>query len=144
MFRILPMLAGISLILFTTACGANPDLTETDISGNPGTTEVLIGDVPATPEDTVARLFQLAEAGEWEVYVYDYYGEAYKFNDDGDRTSLVTRFREDWSEQVIDALRKAKDVSPQLSSDGLEAVFEMKGGTFTLYNDGNGGWKFHL
>ena len=144
MFRFLPMLAGISLILFTIACGATADLAETDISGNPGTTDILIGDVPATPEGTVARLLQLAEAGEWEVYVDDYYGEAYKFNDDGDRTSLVTRFREDWSEQVIDALRKAKDVSPQLSSDGLEAVFEMEGGTFILYNDGNGGWKFHL
>jgi len=45
---------------------------------------------------------------------------------------------------VIDALRKAKDVPPQLSSDGLEAVFEMEDGTFTVYNDGNGGWKFHL
>ena len=45
---------------------------------------------------------------------------------------------------MIDALRKAKDVSPQLSSDGLEAVFEMEGGTFILYNDGNGRWKFHL
>ncbi len=144
MFRFLLMLAGISLILFTAACSANADPAETDISGNPGTTDGLIGDVPATPEDTVARLLQLAEAGEWEGYVDDYYGEAYKFNDDGDRTSLVTRFREDWSEQVIDALRKAKDVSPQLSSDGLEAVFELKGGTFILYNDGNGGWKFHL
>ena len=63
MFRFLPMLAGISLILFTTACGANADLAETDISGNPGTTDVLIGDVPATPKGTVARLLQLAEGG---------------------------------------------------------------------------------
>ncbi len=27
-------------------------------------------------------------------------------------------------------------VPPQVSSDELVAVFEMKGGTFTLYNDG--------
>ena len=144
MFRFIPMLAGISLILFSTACVANADSAETDISGNPGTTDFLIGDLPATPEGTVARLLQLAEADEWEAYVDDYYGEAYKFNDDGDRTSLVTKFREDWSDQVIDALRKAKDVPPQVSSDGLVAVFEMEGGTFTLYNDGIGGWKFHL
>ncbi len=144
MFRFTLMLAGISLILFTTACGANADSAETDISGNSGTTDVLIGDLPATPEGTVARLLQLAEASEWEAYVNGYYGEAYKFDDDGDRTSLVTRFREDWSEQVIVALRKAKDVPPQPSSDGLEAVFELEGGTFTLYNDGIGGWKFHL
>ena len=144
MFRFITMLSGISLILFTTACGTNSDSTAMDISGNSGTTDVLIGDLPATPEGTVARLLQLAEAGEWEAYVDYYYGEAYKFNDDGDRISLVARFREDWSEQVIDALRKAKDVPPQLSSGGLEAVFEMEGGTFTLYNDGNGGWKFHL
>ena len=79
------MLAGISLIFFTTACGANADSAATNISGNPGTADVLIGDLPATPEDTVARLLQLAEAGEWEAYVDDYYGETYKFNDDGDR-----------------------------------------------------------
>ncbi len=85
MFRFTLMLAGISLILFTTACGANADSAETDISGNPGTTDVLIGDMPATPEGTVARLLQLAEAGEWEVYVDDYYGETHKFNDDRDR-----------------------------------------------------------
>ena len=85
MFRFIPMLAGISLIFFTTACGANADSAATDISGNPGTADVLIGDLPATPEDTVARLLQLAEAGEWEAYVDDYYGETYKFNDDGDR-----------------------------------------------------------
>ena len=35
-------------------------------------------------------------------------------------------------------------VPPQVSSDELVAVFEMEGGTFTLYNDGIGGWKFHL
>ncbi len=72
----------------------------------------MIGDLPATPEGTVARLLQLAEAGEWEAYVDDYYGETYKFNDDGDRTSLVTRFREDWSEQVIDADAKPKMYRP--------------------------------
>ncbi len=33
MFRFIPMLAGISLILFSTACVANADSAETDISG---------------------------------------------------------------------------------------------------------------
>ena len=36
-------------------------------------------EMPITPKDTVARLLELAEAGDWETYVNDYYGEAHKF-----------------------------------------------------------------
>lgn len=90
------------------------------------------------------RLLELAEAGDWETYVDDYYGEIHKFKDQGDRTALVSRFREDWGGQVIEALRQVKEIDPQLSADGTEAVFELGDGGFTLYKDETGNWKFHL
>ena len=95
-------------------------------------------------QETVARLLELAEAGEWETYVDDYYGEIYKFKDEGDRTALVSRFREDWGVQVIKALRQVMEIDPRLSADGTEAVFELGEGAFTLYKDATGNWKFHL
>jgi len=102
-------------------------------------------EMPITPKDTVARLLELAEAGDWETYVNDYYGEAYKFRDEGDRTVLVSRFRDDWAVQVVEALREVQEIEPILIADDTEAVFQLDGGDgFTLYKDEKGHWKFHL
>ena len=133
-----------SLILALTACGAELDQPE---AGNTTTSQLAFNDTdekPVTPQETVARLLKLAEAGEWETYVDDYYGEIHKFKGEGDRAALVSRFREDWGEQVIEALRQVKEIEPRLNADGSEAVFELGDGGFTLYKDDKGHWKFHL
>ena len=57
---------------------------------------------------------------------------------------MVSRFREDWGVQVIEALRQVIEINPRLSPDGTEAVFEVGDGEFTLYKDATGNWKFHL
>ena len=131
-------------LMFAIACDAKPSVaeprhsssSEPAISTNPGKS--------LTPQETVARLLELAEAGDWETYVDDYYGEVHKFKDQGDRTALVSRFREDWGGQVIEALRQVKEIEPRLSADGTEAVFQLGDGGFTLYKDETGNWKFHL
>ena len=131
-------------LMFAIACDAKPSVAEPRHST---TFEPAINQdsgKPLTPQETVARLLELAEAGDWETYVDDYYGEVHKFKDQGDRTALVSRFREDWSGQVIEALRQVQEIEPRLSADGAEAVFELGEGGFTLYKDGEGNWKFHL
>jgi len=133
-----------SLILALTACGAESEQSQ---AGNTTASQLAINNTdeePVTAQETVGRLLELAEAGEWETYVDDYYGEIHKFKDQGDRTALVSRFREDWGGQVIEALRQVKEIDPQLSADGTEAVFELGDGGFTLYKDETGHWKFHL
>ena len=142
MFRLI-LTVSMSLILGLTACGAELDQPE---EGNTTTSQLAINDTDETPtpQETVARLLKLAEAGEWETYVDDYYGEIYKFKDEGDRTALVSRFREDWGVQVIEALRQVMKIDPRLSADGTEAVFELGDDIFTLYKDATGNWKFHL
>ena len=133
-----------SLILALTACGAESEQSQL---GNTTASQLAINNTdeePVSAQETVARLLELAEAGEWETYVDDYYGEIYKFKDEGDRTALVSRFREDWGVQVIKALRQVMEIDPRLSADGTEAVFELGEGAFTLYEDATGNWKFHL
>ena len=133
-----------SLILGLTACGAELDQPE---EGNTTASQLAINDTdetPVTPQETVAGLLKLAEAGEWETYVDDYYGEIHKFKGEGDRNALVSRFREDWGVQVIEALRQVRQIDPRLSADGNEAVFELGDGEFTLYKDETGDWKFNL
>ena len=133
-----------SLILALTACGAESEQSQL---GNTTASQLAINNTdeePVSAQETVARLLELAEAGEWETYVDDYYGEIYKFKDEGDRTALVSRFREDWGVQVIEALRQVMEINPRLSADGTEAVFELGDGAFTLYKDATGNWKFHL
>lgn len=100
MFRLLAALVSISLIFALAACGAQSEQTETGSSGAPIPSTNTNPEMPITPKDTVARLLELAEAGDWETYVNDYYGEAHKFRDEGDRTVLVSRFRDDWALQV--------------------------------------------
>ncbi len=133
-----------SLILALTACGAE---SEPPKAGETTASHLAINNTdeePVSAQETVARLLELAEAGEWETYVDDYYGEIYKFKDERDRTALVSRFREDWGVQVIKALRQVTEIAPRLSADGTEAVFELGDGEFTLYKDETGNWKFHL
>ena len=136
--------ASMSLILALTACGAQSEQPE---AGSTTTSRLAINNAdekPVTPQETVARLLELAEAGDWETYVDDYYGEIHKFKDEGDRTALVSRYREVWGVQVIDALLQVIEIVPRLSADGTEAVFELGDGEFTLYKDETGDWKFHL
>ena len=144
MNRLFIVMASIFLVLFLIACGSESGGAEKRDA--PSQKPSLgSGEMPTTPEATVARLLELAEAGEWETYVDDYYGETHKFKDEGERDLLVSRFRDDWGEVVIESLRQVKDLEPKISVDGRNAVFELgDNGKFTLYKDDEGRWKFHL
>ena len=142
--RIILALISFSLVFAMTACGTKSEQLETRDSSASQSTLKTANEKPTTPADTVARLLELAEAGEWETYVDDHYGEVHKFRDEEDRAALVSRFREDWGVQVIEALRQVKSIEPRLTADGTEAVFELGDSRFTLYKDEEGHWKFHL
>lgn len=144
MLRFILALVSMSLIFAFTACGAKSEQPEARNTTTPSLAINKTTGKPVTPQETVVRLLELAEAGDWETYVDDYYGEIHKFKDQGDRTALVSRFREDWGGQVIEAPRQVKEIDPRLSADGTEAVFELGDGGFTLYKDETGNWKFHL
>ncbi len=93
---------------------------------------------------TLSAMLKAAEAGNWEKYVDDYYGEQHKFRSSKDRDSLVARFRQKWGSKVIHGLRKAAQVKPELSGDGTKAIFQLKQGKFILYKNEKGKWTFHL
>ena len=80
---------------------------------------------PTTPEATVARLLELAESGDWETYVDDFYGETHKFKGEGDRDALVSRFEGKWGPKAIESLRLVKNVKSALSENGKQAVFKV-------------------
>ncbi len=97
------------------------------------------------PEQTVARMLALAEAGNWARYVDDFYGETKKFRDDRDRWQLIERFETKWGEHVVTMLREVSGIEPEISDDNSRAVFFIeRGRQFTLYLDTNRRWKFHL
>lgn len=100
--------------------------------------------VKLSPKDTLSKMISAAEAGDWESYVDDYYGEQHKFRSSADRDKLVSRFREKWGSKVIPGLREASRVEPHLSTDGNKAIFKMKQGDFILYKSKDGYWMFHL
>jgi len=97
------------------------------------------------PSQTAASMLALAEAGNWSVYVNDFYGETHKFRTDADRQQLIDRFENKWGDQVVVLLRQVATIKPQVSADGSQAVFDFGAGqAFTLYLDQGGNWKFHL
>jgi hypothetical protein len=133
------------LLILAAACGAAPAESG---AGSPPDTESSAGATPAEsvldPAATIAKLLELAEAGDWETYVDDFYGEANKF-EEGDRDKLVARFRDQWGPKVIEGLKGVVDVEPRLSDEGSEAIFEIDGQiAFKLFRDAEGRWTFHL
>lgn len=99
---------------------------------------------PVSPEETVQAMLEAAQAGDWESYVDDFYGEQDKFGSDADRDALIARFRDRWGSDVLPALEAASQIEPTLSEDGERAVFTLESGDFTLHRSADGSWGFHL
>ena len=93
---------------------------------------------------TLSAMLKAAQAGNWEKYVDDYYGEQHKFRSSADRDGLVSRFKNKWGSRVIPGLKEAAKVKPELSKDGKKAIFKLKNGDFILYKNDQGKWTFHL
>ncbi len=96
------------------------------------------------PTATLSAMLEAAEAGNWEEYVDEYYGEQHKFKSPSDRDKLVSLFREQWGTQVITGLKEASQVKPELSEDGTQASFQLSDGEYILYQNEQGNWTFHL
>ena len=97
------------------------------------------------PEQTVARMLALAEAGNWSAYVDEFYGETEKLHDYNDRWQLIERFKSQWGEHAVSVLREVSGIEPEMSDDKSKAVFFIeRGRQFTLYLDTDRRWKFHL
>ncbi len=103
------------------------------------------------PKQTVARMLELAEAGDWAGYVDDFYGETHKFRNESDRQKLIERYEGRWGAPVIEMLKQVSRLEPRVTEDGTRAIFDLGAGQqFTLYRDGvagtggSGVWKFHL
>ncbi len=97
-----------------------------------------------SPTEILSAMLEAAEAGNWEKYVDEYYGEQHKFKSSSDREKLVSRFREKWGSEVIAGLKEASQVEPELSEDGTKARFQLSNGEFILYKNEQGNWTFHL
>lgn len=99
-----------------------------------------------SPEETVARLIELAKTGDWETYVDDYYGESHKFEGLAERReAVIARFRDKWATDVLEGLEALDEGKATISDDGKKAVF-MKDGvpSFNLFLSDDGRWTFHL
>ena len=59
-----------------------------------------------SPTATLYSMLKAAEAGNWEKYVDEYYGEQHKFKSPSDRDKLVSRFREKWGSEIIAGLKE--------------------------------------
>jgi len=98
-----------------------------------------------TPESTVERLLELAEAGDWGTYVDDFYGEQHKFRPGRDDRDLLVRRLSERGEQITGVLRRLTGMQPQLTEDGTRAVYDLGDErNFTLYRADDGRWTFHL
>ncbi len=138
MMRFTPLLAIVGLLLLTGCIG--------DAAGSSDSAGGR-----SDPKQTVARMLELAEAGDWAGYVDDFYGETHKFRNESDRRKLIERYEGRWGAPVIEMLKQVSRLEPRVTEDGTRAIFDLDGGQeFTLYRDGAAGaggsgvWKFHL
>jgi hypothetical protein len=93
--------------------------------------------------ETLSQMLDVAEKGDWEVYVDHYYGEQHKFGSPADRDALVRRFKEKWGEKVIPGLSHASKLPIQIEGD--KAIFlDGEDTAFILHRSDDGEWKFHL
>ena len=99
-----------------------------------------------SPEETLARLIELARAGDWETYVDDFYGESEKFEGLAERRdAVVARFRDKWAEEVVAGFEPLEGSVAEIVEDGKKAVFSVDGKPmFFLYLSDDGRWTFHL
>lgn len=102
------------------------------------------GAYAASPSETVEAMHRMAESGDWDAFVRQYYGELHKAESEEDIQELVSRFHDRWGEEFRQILKRAVQVSPTLESGGQKAKFELDIGTFMLYKAAEGEWKFHL
>ena len=99
-----------------------------------------------SPEETLARLIELARAGDWETYVDDFYGESHKFEGMAERRdTVVARFRDEWADKVVAGFEPLEGKTAEIAEDGKKAVFSVDGEpSFMLYLSDDGRWTFHL
>ena len=111
-----------------------------------GAANGLHDDVPDPAADAnavVGQMLTLAQAGEWEQFIDEYYGEAAKIPGDAQKQSLIDRFANGWGEKLIPVLEQASEIMPDLEDD--KALFRVDGETiYTLHLDNEGKWGFHL
>jgi hypothetical protein len=97
------------------------------------------------PRTALLTMLELAETGDWESYVDQFYGEKHKFTDPSDQEKVVQRFRDGWGATVVEQLNTLRDVNPEIIDDGKRASFAMPdGNVFYLYKSDTGKWTFHL
>ena len=142
MIRFAGFTAILSLLVTLSACSGD----NSDQASEPSVVADSPEDVLLTPEQTLSRLKELAQAGDWETYVDDFYGESHKFEGLAERRdAVVSRFRDKWAAQVTEGFDALDDTEAEVSDDGKKAVF-MKDGqpAFNLFLDEEGRWTFHL
>lgn len=141
--KTLCILAGILVTINVVGC--SPGNAEADPARS---VDVSVVDAPASPEQaaiaTVASMLELAEAGKWDSYVDQFYGETHKFRGPEDRATLITRFEERWGEKIVKALRRAATLTPTIDIDGRALFADTDEIVFMLYKHNDGRWTFHL
>ena len=142
MKRIVQFASTSLLLLVLVACGNDSPTATIEVLPEAAISE----NTPLSPEQTLAKLKELAEAGDWETYVDDFYGESHKFEGKAERRdAVVARFRDKWADQVLEGFEALDDADAVISEDGKKAVFTKDGEpSFNLFMSDEGHWTFHL
>jgi hypothetical protein len=93
-----------------------------------------------TPADAIRGMLALAQAGKWEEYVSNYYGEQHKMDKPDEQIPIVAARIEKMGPKLIDVLKGCLGQHPMLCEDGDVATFP---NSYKLYK-GDGSWGFHL
>ena len=93
-----------------------------------------------TPAAAIQSMLALAEAGDWQGYVTQHYGEQHKLTKPAEQIAqLAGRIQKD-GPKLIEMLKGCADKEPVLSADGKVATWP---NGFRLHKDGDT-WGFHL
>ena len=140
----------LTMVFGMSGCGDTtdgPSAVDVAASNAPGAATVeTANNGTLSPEETLARLIELARAGDWETYVDDFYGESDKFEGIAERRdAVVARFRDEWADKVVAGFEPLEGKTAEIVEDGKKAVFSVNGEpAFMLYLSDDGRWTFHL
>ena len=96
-----------------------------------------------TAQDTIRQMLKVAEAGQWQTLIEQYYGEMDKLSDPSQLTELADRFKQKYGPVLIPVLQQAAEITPVI--EGKKALFHIDDETiYELHLGDDGQYGFHL
>ena len=136
-----------AIALLSVGCGSEENAADPPAADPPSPERIAAEANPdlaaQAAQESVKQMLALAKDGAWDAFIYGYYGEVEKIENDDQMEQLRQRFEKQWGAQLIPVLEKAAEITPVIEAG--KAKFQVEGETiYELHLGDEGRWGFHL